>query len=144
MIDYYTKYLDVTRKLNSVQKINESRIRELEKEIHKLKIQIINPIKAPIENKQMMEILQAVSEATMVTQHDIIGLERKRSISVVRYCFIYIAKEYNFTLAEIARFVNRHHATVIHALGNYEHWLSVGYKYETKIYKDAKEILERL
>ena len=142
-MDYYLKYLDTSRKLSNVQKLSESRIRELEREIYKLKIQLINPATPPNANKELLSILKAVSEASMVTMGDLVGTERKRSISVVRFCFMYIAKEYGFTHSVIGRFVNRDHSTVIHGVNNYESWIELGYKYETRIYKDAKEILER-
>ncbi len=142
-MDYYLKYLDKSRKLSNTQKVSESRIRELETEIQKLKIQLINPTTPPNANRELVAILKAVSEVSMVTPGDITGPERKRSISVVRFCFMYIAKEYDFTHAAIGRFVNRDHSTVIHGVKNYESWLELGYKYETRIYNDAKKILER-
>ena len=142
-MDYYLKYLDKSRKLNNTQKVSESRIRELETEVQKLKIQLINPATPPNANKELLAILKAVSEVSMVTLGDLVGPERKRSISVVRFCFMYIAKEYEFTHAEIGRFINRDHSTVIHGVKNYESWLELKYKYETRIYKDAKKILER-
>ena len=141
-MDFYLKYLDATRKLQNNQKISESRIRELESEVYKLKIQLINPATPPNANRELIAILQAVSEVSMITPGDITGPERKRSISIVRFCFMYIAKEYGFTHSVIGRFVNRDHSTVIHGVNNYESWLELGYKYETRIYKDAKEILE--
>jgi chromosomal replication initiation ATPase DnaA len=141
-MDYYLKYLDATRKLSNTQKISESRIRELESEVNKLKIQLINPATPPNANRELLAILKAVSEVSMVTPGDLVGPERKRSISVVRFCFMYIAKEYEFTHAAIGRFVNRDHSTVIHGVNNYESWLELGYKYETRIYNEAKEILE--
>ena len=142
-MDYYLKYLDTSRKFKHSQKLSESRIRELEQEVYKLKIQLINPATPPNANKELLAILKAVSEVSMVTPGDLVGPERKRSISVVRFCFMYIAKEYEFTHSVIGRFVNRDHSTVIHGVKNYESWLELGYKYETRIYKDAKEILER-
>jgi chromosomal replication initiation ATPase DnaA len=142
-MDYYLKYLDATRKLQNTQKMSESRIRELESEVNKLKIQLINPRKLPDENKELIAILQAVSEASMVTPMDITGPERKRPISIVRFCLMYIAKDYGFTHAAIGRFVNRDHSTVIHGVKCYENYLELKYKYETRIYKDAKKILER-
>ena len=142
-MDYYLKYLDTSRKLSNVQKLSESRIRELENEVQKLKIQLINPATPPNANKELLAILKAVSEVSMITPGDLVGPERKRSISVVRFCFMYIAKEYEFTHASIGRFVNRDHSTVIHGVKNYDSWIELKYKYETRIYKDAKEILER-
>jgi len=143
-MDFYNKYLDATRKLSNVQKISESRIRELEKEIYKLKIQLINPATPPNANRELIAILKAVAEVSMVTPGDITGPERKRSISIVRFCFMYIAKEYEFTHAAIGRFVNRDHSTVIHGVKCYENCLELqGYRYEKRIYNEAKEILER-
>ena len=142
-MDFYLKYLDAARKLRNTQKMSESRIRELESEVQKLKVQLINPRKLPDENKELIAILQAVSEASMVTPMDITGPERKRPISIVRFCLMYIAKDYGFTHAAIGRFVNRDHSTVIHGVKCYENYLELKYKYETRIYKDAKKILER-
>jgi chromosomal replication initiation ATPase DnaA len=141
-MDFYLKYLDATRKLSNTQKISESRIRELEKEIYKLKIQLINPATPPNANRELLAILKAVSEVSMVTPGDITGPERKRPISIVRFCFMYIAKDYGFTHAAIGRFVNRDHSTVIHGVKCYQNYLELGYKYETRIYKEAKNILE--
>jgi len=141
-MDYYLKYLDATRKLQNTQKMSESRIRELESEVQKLKVQLINPKKLPDENKELIAILQAVSEASMVTPLDITGPERKRPISIVRFCFMFIAKDYGFTHAAIGRFANRDHSTVIHGVKCYQNYLELGYKYETRIYEDAKNILE--
>jgi len=144
-MDFYNKYLDTSRKLKNVQKISESRIRELEKEIYKLKIQLINPATPPNANRELIAILKAVSEVSMITPGDITGPERKRSISIVRFCFMYIAKEYGFTHAAIGRFVNRDHSTVIHGVKCYENCLELqGYRYEKRIYQEAKIILERI
>jgi chromosomal replication initiation ATPase DnaA len=141
-MDFYNKYLDTSRKLKNVQKISESRIRELESEIYKLKIQLINPATPPNANKELLSILKALSEVSMVTPGDITGPERKRPISIVRFCFMHIAKEYGFTHSAIGRFVNRDHSTVIHGVNNFQSWIELGYKYETRIYNDAKKILE--
>jgi chromosomal replication initiation ATPase DnaA len=141
-MDYYLKYLDASRKLKNTEKMSESRIRELESEVYKLKVQLINPATPPNANREMLAILRAVSEVSMVTPGDIIGPERKRPISIVRFCFMYIAKDYGFTHAAIGRFVNRDHSTVIHGVKCYENYLELGYKYETRIYEEAKEILE--
>ena len=141
-MDYYLKYLDASRKLKNTQKLSESRIRELESEVQKLKVQLINPRKLPDENKELIAILQAVSEVSMVTPMDITGPERKRPISIVRFCLMYIAKDYGFTHAAIGRFVNRDHSTVIHGVKCYENYIELKYKYETRIYNDAKKILE--
>jgi chromosomal replication initiation ATPase DnaA len=141
-MDYYLKYLDASRKLQNTQKMSESRIRELESEVQKLKVQLINPRKLPDENKELIAILQAVSEVSMVTPMDITGPERKRPISIVRFCLMYIAKDYGFTHAAIGRFVNRDHSTVIHGVKCYENYIELKYKYETRIYNDAKKILE--
>ena len=142
IMDYYLKYLDATRKLQNTQKMSESRIRELESEVQKLKVQLINPRKLPDENKELIAILQAVSEVSMVMPMDITGPERKRPISIVRFCLMYIAKDYGFTHAAIGRFVNRDHSTVIHGVKCYENYIELKYKYETRIYNDAKKILE--
>jgi chromosomal replication initiation ATPase DnaA len=141
-MDYYLKYLDASRKLQNTQKMSESRIRELESEVQKLKVQLINPRKLPDENKELIAILQAVSEVSMVTPMDITGPERKRPISIVRFCLMYIAKDYGFTHAAIGRFVNRDHSTVIHGVKCYQNYIELKYKYETRIYNDAKKILE--
>ena len=143
IMDYYLKYLDASRKLRNTQKMSESRIRELESEVYKLKIQLINPATPPNTNRELIAILQAVSEVSMVTPGDITGPERKRSISIVRFCVMFISKEYGFTHAVIARFLNRDHSTVIHGVKCYENYLELGYKYEKRIYEEAKEILEK-
>jgi chromosomal replication initiation ATPase DnaA len=143
-MDYYLKYLDTSRKLKNFQKMSESRIRELEKEIYKLKVQLINPATPPNANRELITILQAVAEASMVTPGDIVGPERKRSISIVRFCLMFIAKENGFTHAAIGRFVNRDHSTVIHGVRCFENYLELGYKYELRIYNDSKKILNNL
>ena len=143
-MDYYLKYLDTTKKLKNSRILSESRIRELETEVQKLKIQLINPATPPNANRELLAILKAVSQVSMITPGDITGPERRRSISVVRFCFMYIAKEYGFTHSEIGRFVNRDHSTVIHGVKSYENYIEMGgYKYEKRIYNEAKEILER-
>jgi len=142
IMDYYLKYLDAARKLKNTQKMSESRIRELESEVYKLKIQLINPATPPNANREMLAILRAVSEVSMVTTGDITGPERKRPISIVRFCVMFIAKEYGFTHAVIARFLNRDHSTVIHGVKTYQHYIELGYKYEKRIYEEAKNILE--
>jgi hypothetical protein len=124
--------------------MSESRIRELEKEIYKLKIQLINPATLPNANRELISILQAVAEASMITPGDITGIETKRTISIVRFCFMFIANEYGFTYASIGRFVNRDHSTVIHGVKSYQNFLQLKYKYEMRIYNDAKKILNNL
>jgi chromosomal replication initiation ATPase DnaA len=140
-MDFYNKYLDTARKLKNVQLINQSKIRELEKEIQRLKIQIINPKTIPQYDRELIKILSAVSESSMITQGDIIGLSRQRSVAVVRFCFMYIAHESGFTLSEIGRFLNRHHSTVIHGVRAFEKFIEIGYKYECRVYEDAKKYI---
>ena len=140
-MDFYNKYLDTARKLKNVQLINQSKIRELEKEIQRLKIQIINPKTSPQYDRELIKILSAVSESSMITQGDIIGLSRQRSVAVVRFCFMYIAHESGFTLSEIGRFLNRHHSTVIHGVRAFEKFIEIGYKYECRVYEEAKKYI---
>jgi chromosomal replication initiation ATPase DnaA len=140
-MDFYNKYLDTARKLKNVQLINQSKIRELEKEIQRLKIQIINPKQIPQYDRELIKILSAVSESSMITQSDIIGLSRQRSVAVVRFCFMYIAHESGFTLSEIGRFLNRHHSTVIHGVRAFEKFIEIGYKYECRVYQEAKKYI---
>ena len=140
-MDFYNKYLDTARKLKNVQLINQSKIRELEKEIQRLKIQIINPKTIPQYDRELIKILSAVSESSMITQGDIIGLSRQRSVAVVRFCFMYIAHESGFTLSEIGRFLNRHHSTIIHGVRAFEKFIDIGYKYECRVYEEAKKLL---
>ena len=140
-MDFYNKYLDTARKLKNVQLINQSKIRELEREIQRLKIQIINPKQIPQYDRELIKILSAVSESSMITQGDIIGLSRQRSVAVVRFCFMYIAHESGFTLSEIGRFLNRHHSTVIHGVRAFEKFIEIGYKYECRVYEEAKKYI---
>ena len=137
-MDYYLKYLEVSRKLKNNNVQREAKISILEREIQRLKIQLINPVIIPEFNKDLKDILHIVSECSMVTPSDILRGGRKQEYVVARFCFCYLAHKSGFGCSEVGRFLNKDHTTIIHARNQFEKWLELGYKYEVNLYKKCE------
>lgn len=140
-MDYYHKYLQVSKKLQNNNIQREAKIRMLESEITRLKVQLINPVMIPEFNTELIDILQVVCECAMVTKEDILKGGRKQEFIQARFCFCYLAWKSGFGCSEVGRFLNKHHTTIIHANNEFEKWLELGYKYEVNLYNKCKERL---
>lgn len=140
-MDYYLKYLSTATKLKNVRIQTESKIRHLEKEIERLKIQIIQPAVIPQTDKEIIDLFNLVCEVAFITPHDLLHGGRHQKIIQARFCFIYLAYEVGFGYSEIGRFLNKHHSSCIHAKIEFEKWLELGYKYENWLYNECKKRL---
>ena len=140
-MDYYLKYLATASKLKNVRIQAESKIRKLEKEIDKLKIEIIQPAIIPQKNKELVYLFNIVCEAGMITPSDLMNGGRKQEFIQARFCFIYLACEHGYGCSELGRFMNKHHSSIIHGRNEFEKWLQFGYKYEVGLYNDCKSLL---
>jgi len=140
-MDYYHKYLEVKRKLQNNNIQREAKIRILEREIQRLKIQIINPVIIPEFSKELKDLLQIVSECSMVTPNDILQGGRRQEYVVARFCFCKLAHELGFGCSEVGRFLNKDHTSIIYAHNRFSEWLDLGYKLEMNLYKKCKEML---
>jgi chromosomal replication initiation ATPase DnaA len=143
-MDYYLKYLATASKLKNVRIQAESKIRKLEKEIDKLKIEIIKPAIIPQKDKELLYLFNIVCEAAMITPSDLMIGGRKQEFIQARFCFIYLAHEHGYGCSELGRFMNKHHSSIIHGRNEFEKWLQFGYKYEVGLYKNCKEMLSKI
>lgn len=142
MIDYYVSYLKERRQVRYLETKVELIERNYQKEIERLKTMIINPIHKMNKNKELLEILQKVCDASGIMPHDILSKTRKRDIVIARQLFCYLTMTYyNYTLVQVGRFLSRDHSTVIHSVNAYTDYLQMKYKNETAIYEDAKNLL---
>lgn len=142
MIDYYVEYLKERRQVRYLETKIELIERNYQKEIERLKTMIINPIHKMNKNKELLEILQKVCDASGIMPHDILSKTRKREVVIARQLFCYLTMTYyNFTLVQVGRFLSRDHSTVIHSVNAYTDYLQMKYKNETAIYEDAKNLL---
>lgn len=142
MIDYYVSYLKERRQVRYLETKVELIERNYQKEIERLKTMIINPIHKMNKNKELLEILQKVCDASGIMPHDILSKTKKREVVIVRQLFCYLTMTYyNYTLVQIGRFLNRDHSTVIYSVNAYTDYLQMKYKNETAIYEDAKNLL---
>lgn len=66
--------------------------------------------------KRLYKILKAVCVIELVNPADVLGSSRIRELVDVRKLFVYFARAIHpsATYAEIGRFLNRHHSTMIH------------------------------
>lgn len=142
MIDYYVEYLKERRQVRYLETKVELIERNYQKEIERLKTMIINPIHKMNKNKELLEILQKVCDASGIMPHDILSKTRKREVVIARQLFCYLTMTYyNYTLVQVGRFLSRDHSTVIHSVNAYTDYLQMKYKNETAIYEDAKNLL---
>lgn len=142
MIDYYVEYLKERRQVRYLESKVENIESKYQKEIERLKTMIINPIHKMNKNKELLEILQKVCDASGIMPHDILSKTRKREIVIARQLFCYITVKYfNYTLKNVGNFLNRDHSTVVHSVNAYTDYLQMKYKNETTIYEDAKNLL---
>ena len=142
MIDYYVEYLKERRQVRYLESKVENIESKYQKEIERLKTMIINPIHKMNKNKELLEILQKVCDASGIIPHDILSKTRKREVVIARQLFCYLTMTfYNYTLVQVGRFLNRDHSTVIHSVNAYTDYLQMKYKMETAIYEDAKNLL---
>lgn len=142
MIDYYVSYLKERRQVRYLESKVENIESKYQKEIERLKTMIINPIHKMNKNKELLEILQKVCDASGIMPHDILSKTRKREVVIARQLFCYLTMTYyNYTLVQVGRFLNRDHSTVIHSVNAYTDYLQMKYKNETAIYEDAKNLL---
>lgn len=142
MIDYYVEYLKERRQVRYLESKVENIESKYQKEIERLKTMIINPIHKMNKNKELLEILQKVCDASGIMPHDILSKTRKREVVIARQLFCYLTMTYyNYTLVQVGRFLSRDHSTVIHSVNAYTDYLQMKYKNETAIYEDAKNLL---
>lgn len=142
MIDYYVEYLKERRQVRYLETKVELIEGNYQKEIERLKTMIINPIHKMNKNKELLEILQKVCDASGIMPHDILSKTRKREVVIARQLFCYLTMTYyNYTLVQVGRFLSRDHSTVIHSVNAYTDYLQMKYKNETAIYEDAKNLL---
>lgn len=142
MIDYYVSYLKERRQVRYLESKVENIESKYQKEIERLKTMIINPINKMNKNKELLEILQKVCDASGIMPHDILSKTRKREVVIARQLFCYLTMTYyNYTLVQVGRFLARDHSTVIHSVNAYTDYLQMKYKNETAIYEDAKNLL---
>ena len=85
---------------------------------------------------ELNEILKAVSEVTNVSKEEIISKIKTKDIVLARHLYCYISvKKTNKSLKEIGEFINRNHATVIHANNKisyeYEYYPEISYYVKT-------------
>ena len=74
---------------------------------------------------------------------DLNSKSRKRYIVETRFMFCYIARSMKFTLADIGRFLNRDHTTIIHALNTFNNLYQTDEFFREKYHNIINYIKER-
>ena len=121
----------------------QMRINELKEQIADLREQLIDPFEPPKFDMQMNDLLTIVSKTTNITKREILGNSRKREIIQARGLFCYMAvRNINKMTTTTGRFLNRDHSTIINAVKNYDGYIEMNVKPESKYYETAVAHLE--
>lgn len=90
---------------------------------------------------RLERILKVCSKYFNISIEDIKGRERYKKFIIPRHCFCFLAWKFtNYTKSEIARYINRDHTTVIHAIA------MVNDSFDTKqyLYEDILKLIQQL
>lgn len=137
-MDYQYEYIKLKTQFKNTSRRQEIRIQSLKKEIHKLKMRIINPYKPHLYNKDLGDLMDIISKVTFVTKEDIIGRVRKREYVLPRALFCYVANVHlKKTKSEIARYINRDHTSVIYFIKRYQDFIEIEYQPELDYYEQT-------
>jgi len=71
-------------------------------------------------------MITEVAKITGVSEEEILGKSRLRQICDARHLYFLVLQENGFKLAEIARFCERSHATVINGIKSFQKLLDSG------------------
>jgi len=138
MKDYTYDYITLKARHERMKNVHDAQIEKLNREIAELRAKIIKPMVIPKFDLQLGEVLQIVSEVTNVFQDDILSHKRDREIVTARALFCYMSRmRMRKSLKHIARYINRHHSSVINLISNYDNYLNMKYKSETIYYNAA-------
>jgi len=91
------------------------------------------------------QVEQIVCESLNITSHQLHNKTRLKEFVFARHLFAYIMrKHYNFTFIEIAKYLNKHHATVMHSVKDTQNFVTIN-DYKTcnalkLIYENSKSI----
>jgi hypothetical protein len=91
------------------------------------------------------QVEQIVCESLSITSHQLHNKTRLKEFVFARHLFAYIMrKHYNFTFIEIAKYLNKHHATVMHSVKDTQNFVAIN-DYKTcnalkLIYENSKTI----
>jgi len=137
-MDYQYEYIKLKSQFKKTSRRQEIRIQSLKKEIHKLKMRIINPYKPHYYNKDLNDLMDIISKVTFVTKEDIIGRVRKQEFVLPRALFCYVANVHlKKTKSEIARYINRDHTSVIYFIKRYQDYIDMEYQPELEYYEET-------
>ena len=138
MKDYTYDYITLKARHERMKNVHDAQIEKLNREIAELRAKIIKPMIIPKFDLELGEVLQIVSEVTNVFQDDILSHKRDREIVTARALFCYMSRmRMRKSLKNIARYINRHHSSVINLVSNYDNYLNMKYKSETIFYNAA-------
>jgi hypothetical protein len=97
-------------------------------------------------NDEIIKLVeQIVCESLNITPHQLHCRNRIKQFVFARHLFAYIMrKHYNFTFIEIAKYLKKHHATVMHSVKDTQNFVSIN-DYKTcnalkLIYENSKTI----
>lgn len=93
----------------------------------------------PIYSLSFKTILEIVSKVFQVDEDTIKGKNRAHGVICARTAHLALAKQFlpRYTLAEIGKYVNRHHTSVIHNRAKHHTWMEVYPEYAA-LYKRAE------
>jgi hypothetical protein len=97
-------------------------------------------------NDEIIKLVeQIVCESLNITPHQLHSKNRLKQFVFARHLFAYIMrKHYNFTFIEIAKYLNKHHATVMHSVKDTQNFVAIN-DYKTcnalkLIYENSKTL----
>lgn len=125
-------------------------IKKAEAELVKLERQITGKVKADVEKIRIPRgvtnelIIQVVCDHYYIEWNKVYNLRHRRFYSDITHTiFYFIHKRGGMTMTQIGSILDKHHATVIHALKKVNNLLEVDKKYRSKIDEIAQDIIDR-
>ena len=138
--NYLLAYAKCKQKVAYLEHHLETLIQKHEREVAELKNELQNPVvdwKRP-QPRNMGRLLQAVCRVCDLTPGQLISPQRKRDYVVARHLFFYVGRhEMKLPWAKLGNYLTRDHSTAIWGGAQFESYLKLGYKMETKLYYEC-------
>lgn len=141
-MDYILAYSKSSRRVRELENKLAYTVSKYEKEIAKLKKEILAPrIKFTSKMGQFEKVLQVCCMVCNVTPTEVLSKCRRGDIMTARHLIVYLLRfDYALHYSEIGRKLNRDHSTAINSFKQFSNSLEYR-KEEKRLYNTAKELL---
>jgi chromosomal replication initiation ATPase DnaA len=145
--DYLILYGKARRKITALEMRIDSLIERHEKEVQRLKLELLNPkVKAIHGDYESLinRLLMTVCSVCNVTIGQMVSGARERNIVTARHLFFYIGRnEFNFHWTKLTRLLGMNHTSAIHGADQYAAYLKLGYKMEKRLYDEVMALMKK-